>query len=291
VVATKTKRPGPPRRQTGPAKRQTRQKASRGHDGNQRHGSRLGGAPREAANGAGLRLHVILSRAGIASRRHAEELIRDGKVTLNGKVTTKLGTRADPERDHIKVEGKLIAKFPRHEYFAYHKPVGFVTTLSDPQGRPCVGEVIERLGHRLYPVGRLDFHSSGLLLLTNDGELCARLTHPRSHVEKRYVAKLTGIPTQESIERLRRGVDLREGKTEPAYVRLQRTAANKAWMELRITEGRNRQVRRMLEAVGLRVEKLRRTAMGPITLGSLPAGGVRRLTNDELSSLRHAAHD
>ena len=202
---------------------------------------------------------------------------------------TKLGTRADPERDHIKVAGKLIAKFPRHEYFAYHKPVGFVTTLSDPQGRPCVGEVIERLGQRLYPVGRLDFHSSGLLLLTNDGDLCARLTHPKSHVEKRYVAKISGIPTQESIDRLRRGVDLREGKTEPAYVRLQRTAANKAWMELRITEGRNRQVRRMLEAVGLRVEKLRRTAMGPIALGSLPAGGVRRLTHDELSSLRSAA--
>jgi pseudouridine synthase len=236
-----------------------------------------------------MRLHVILARAGVASRRHAEELIRDGQVTLNGKVVTRLGTRADPERDHIKVSGKLIRKSARHEYYAFHKPVGVVTTLADPQGRPNVGEVVERLGHRLYPVGRLDFHSSGLLLLTNDGELCARLTHPKSHVEKRYVAKVTGVPTEESIDRLRKGVELRDGKTQPAYVRLQRTAANKAWVELRITEGRNRQVRRMLEAVGLRVEKLRRTAMGPIQLGDLASGEVRRLSPDELSSLRSVA--
>jgi pseudouridine synthase len=234
-------------------------------------------------------LHVILARAGIASRRHAEELIRGGEVTVNGKVVSKLGSRANPERDHIKVSGKLIQRATRHEYYAFHKPVGVITTLSDPQGRPNVGEVVERLGRRLYPVGRLDFHSSGLLLLTNDGDLCARLTHPKSHVEKRYVAKLSGVPTEESIDRLRKGVDLSDGRTQPAYVRLQRTAANKAWLELRITEGRNRQVRRMLEAVGLRVEKLRRTAMGPIHLGDLPSGHVRRLSTEELSSLRAAA--
>jgi pseudouridine synthase len=234
---------------------------------------------------------VILARAGIASRRHAEDLIRDGQVTLNGQVVTKLGTRANPARDHIKVAGKLIQKSARHEYYAFHKPVGVVTTLSDPQGRPSIADVVDRLGHRLYPVGRLDFHSSGLLLLTNDGDLCARLTHPKSQVEKRYVAKTAGVPTEEAIERLRKGVALGDGKTEPAYVRLQRTAANKAWLELRITEGRNRQVRRMLEAVGLRVEKLRRTAMGPVQLGDLPSGEVRRLSSHELASLRAAAQE
>ena len=231
---------------------------------------------------------MILSRAGIASRRRAESLIEAGEVTVNGQVVTRLGTRADPAKDHIKVGGRLIAKFPRHEYYAYNKPVGLVTTLADPQGRPCVGEVVALLGTRLYPVGRLDFNSSGLLLLTNDGELCAKLTHPRSHVEKRYVAKVGSIPTEEAIARLRSGIRLADGKSAPAFVRVERTAGNKAWLDLRIIEGRNRQVRRMLEAVGLHVEKLRRTAVGPIELGRLATGDTRRLSDGEVRSLQRA---
>ena len=216
-------------------------------------------------------------------------MIAAGEVTLNGKTVTKPGTRADPERDHIKVSGKLIAKFPRHQYFAYHKPVNIVTTLTDPEGRPCVGDIVNRIGERLYPVGRLDFHSSGLLLLTNDGELCAKLTHPSSHVEKRYIVKVGGVPTEQAIERLRSGVYLPDGRTAPAYVRLEKAAGNKSWIELRIIEGRNRQVRRMLEAVGLRVEKLRRTAVGPVRLGDLPTGSARALTIEEVEALKSVA--
>jgi len=238
-----------------------------------------------------VRLHVILARAGIASRRAAEELIAAGAVTLNGKTVTKPGTRADPERDHIKVSGKLITKFPRHRYYAYNKPVNIVTTLRDPEGRPCVGDIVEKLGQRLYPVGRLDFESSGLLLLTNDGELCAKLTHPSSHVEKRYIAKVGGIPTETAIGRLRDGVQLADGRTAPAFVRLEKTAGNKAWLELHIIEGRNRQLRRMLEAVGLRVEKLRRTAVGPVKLADLPTGVARPLTPTEVEALRNAVSE
>ena len=211
-------------------------------------------------------------------------------AALRAAIMAELAARhADPERDHIKVSGKLIAKFPHHQYFAYHKPVGIITTLSDPEGRPCIGDVVESLGGRLYPVGRLDFHSSGLLLLTNDGELTARLTHPSSHVEKRYTVKVAGMPTESMVEKLRHGVKLEDGKTAPAYVRVERTAGNKAWIDLRIIEGRNRQVRRMLESVGLRVEKLRRTAVGPVKLGDLPTGAARRLSVEEVEQLRRAA--
>jgi len=229
---------------------------------------------------------VILARAGIASRRRAEELIAAGEVTLNGKTVTRPGTRADPDRDHIKVSGKLITKFPRHQYFAYNKPVNIVTTLSDPEGRPCVGDIVSKIGERLYPVGRLDFDSSGLLLLTNDGELCAKLTHPSSHVEKRYIAKVGGVPTEHTIDRLRKGVQLPDGRTAPAFVRLEKSVGNKSWIELHIIEGRNRQVRRMLETVGLRVEKLRRTAVGPVKLADLPTGSARPLTRDEVDALK-----
>jgi len=240
------------------------------------------------SDGRGLRLQVILAQAGVASRRQAERLLRDGQITVNGKVVLELGTRADPAKDHIKVSGKLLPKPRLHEYFAYNKPPGAVTTMSDPEGRLCIGDVIRSIGSPVYPVGRLDFHSSGLLILTNDGPLCERLTHPRYHLEKCYRVKINGVPSEAAVLRLRRGVELDDGVTAPAYVRVERKVAGKAWLELRINEGRNRQVRRMLEAVGLRVEKLRRTSIGPLQLGDLATGQVRRLTASEVAALRAA---
>ncbi len=224
----------------------------------------------------------------MASRRQAEELIRNGEVSVNGKVVTELGTRADPLRDRIKVDGSLLGRAQRPQYYALNKPVGVVTTMSDPQRRPCVGNLARRFAGRLYPVGRLDFYSSGLLILTNDGELTERLTHPGYNVEKRYLVKVSRIPGERAITRLRRGVRLEDGMTAPAYARIIRTTADKAWLDLRITEGRNRQVRRMCEKVGLRVEKLRRTSIGPLKLGKLAAGELRRLSADEVVELKFA---
>lgn len=232
---------------------------------------------------------MVLARAGIASRRAAEDLIRRGAVTVNGHVVTELGTRADPGVDRITVDGRPLRPQPTLHYFAFNKPVGMVTTLTDPEGRPCVGEVIANLKQALHPVGRLDFHTSGLLLLTNDGELTARLTHARYHVAKTYAVKLDRPPTAEQLNQLRAGVKIERGPAARARVRSTRTASGKGWVTVTIYEGRNRQVRRMLEEVGLRVEKLRRVAIGPLSLGSLPTGATRRLLREEVMLLRRAA--
>jgi len=237
----------------------------------------------------GLRLHVVLARAGIASRRAAEDLIRRGAVTVNGHVIRELGTRADPRVDRITVDGKPLKLQTALHYVAFNKPVGVVTTLTDPEGRPCVGDVIAALKHSLHPVGRLDYHTSGLLLLTNDGELTARLTHARYHVPKTYAAKLDRSPTAEQLARLRGGVKIEQGPAARARVRPTRTAGAKGWVTVTIYEGRNRQVRRMFEELGLRVEKLRRVAIGPLSLGSLPTGATRKLLTEEVTLLRRAA--
>lgn len=255
----------------------------------------------------------------MASRREAERLIEAGEVTVNGRVVTQLGARAVPDRDHVKVSGRLVSERRRPEYWLYNKPVGCVTTMRDPQKRFCIGDVINDLGgHGLFPVGRLDYHSSGLLLLTNDGELAERLMHPRFHLEKTYLVKVSPAPSVEAIERLREGVRLRDGRrSAPAFVRRMRkgevsgagrapsttagvdrraarqaaarhTPARGAWVEVRLQEGRNQQVRRMFEAVGSYVEKLRRDAIGPLRLGELGGGDARRLLARELASLRSA---
>ncbi len=231
---------------------------------------------------------MLLARAGLASRRQAETWILAGEVSVNGKVVSELGARADPTHDHIKVRGRLLPRAREHVYFMLHKPAGVVTTMSDPEGRPCVGDIVRATGSVVVPVGRLDFHSSGLLLLTNDGDLCERLTHPRYHVDKAYRVKVRGTPGTGALERIRAGVRLDDGKTAPASVRVEHGHDGKTWLELRLHEGRNRQVRRMLEAVGLRVEKLRRTIIGPLRLGSLRAGEVRALSAKEVESLRRA---
>ncbi len=215
-------------------------------------------------------------------------MIRDGDVTVNGRVIRELGTRADPVLDHVKVRGKLIQRPRRIEHWVFNKPVGMVTTMSDPERRPCVGDALGESHAFLFPVGRLDFHSSGLLVLTSDGELCDRLTHPRYHIQKTYRIKVSRAPGEEGLRRLREGVRLSDGMTGPARVRLERQAGGKAWLDITISEGRNRQVRRMLDAVGLRVEKLRRTAIGPLKLGRLSTGEARRMTASELASLRQS---
>jgi 23S rRNA pseudouridine2605 synthase len=236
-----------------------------------------------------LRLHVVLARAGIASRRAAEELIRRGSVAVNGHVIRELGTRADPRVDRITVDGKPLRLQKALHYVAFNKPVGMVTTLTDPEGRPCVGDVIASLKLPLHPVGRLDYHTSGLLLLTNDGDLTARLTHARYHVPKTYAVKLDRPPTPEQLAKLRTGVEIEKGLAARARVRPTRTARGKGWMTVTIYEGRKRQVRRMLEEVGLRVDKLRRVGIGPLSLGSLPTGATRKLLTEEVVSLRRAA--
>ena len=212
-------------------------------------------------------------------------MITAGEVRVNGQVVTELGTKADPTADSIRVGRRLLPRVQRFEYWMLHKPVGVVTTLSDPEGRPSIGDLVRELDRHVHPVGRLDYHSSGLLLLTNDGELTERLTHPRYHVEKRYTVKLSSVPSDRVVDLLRNGIRLPDGKTAPAYVRVTRRANGKAWLDVRIVEGRNRQIRRMFDAVGLRVDKLRRVSIGALALGRLPTGNARRLTREEVLAL------
>jgi pseudouridine synthase len=243
----------------------------------------------ERAGATGIRLQSLIARAGVASRREAERLIAAGLVQLNGKVVTEPGTRAREGFDHVRVDGKLVGRAAPQRSFVYHKPVGCVSTLRDPEGRFCIGDVVEALGARgVFPVGRLDFHSSGLILLTNDGDLAERLMHPRFHVEKRYAVKVSPRPTREAIEELRRGVRIGRAATAPAFVREIRHAGGKSWLDVRIAEGRNQQIRRMMEAIGCRVEKLRRDAIGPVGLGDLAPGDARTLAARERAALEAA---
>jgi len=201
-------------------------------------------------------------------------------------VVTELGTRATPGRDRIAIDDRPLRARQEPVYVLLNKPVGVVTTLSDPQGRPTVSHLLADVRQRVFPVGRLDFHSSGLLLLTNDGELALRLTHPRYGVRKTYRVKVKGHATGEALKQLRGGVSLPEGRTAPAVVRVVETSDRKTWMEITIAEGKTRQVRRMCEAVGLPVEKLIRISLGPLKLGRLPAGSHRHLTPEEIIRLR-----
>lgn len=209
-------------------------------------------------------------------------------MRVNGRVVRELGAKADPLRDRVTVDGKLVRPVGELVYVALHKPVNVVTTLSDPQGRPTVREFLPKLRTRVFPVGRLDYHSSGLLLLTNDGELALRLMHPRYGIEKVYHVKVKGAPSAETLARLRQGVRLPEGMAQVLGVRILRSSGTKTWLEVRLTEGRRREIRRMCEAVGHDVEKLRRVALGPLRLGSLKPGESRILQAKEIAALRHA---
>ena len=234
------------------------------------------------------RLNKLLARAGLSSRRGADRLIEEGRVCVNGAVVDQLGTRVDPQRDAVKLDGKRVhASSGPGLYLLLNKPRGYVTTLSDPQGRPTVRDLLRSVSTRVFPVGRLDFHTEGLLLLTDDGELARDLMHPRKEVTKVYAVKVRGRPAVQALERLRRGVSIDGRRTRPAEVSLTRAAPN-SWLRVTVTEGRKHQVRRMLQAVGHPVLKLRRTGYGGVVLGDLAPGSLRPLTEGELRRLRRA---
>ena len=233
------------------------------------------------------RLQKVLARAGIGSRRASEALIRDGRVTVNGKVAT-LGDRVDPSKDVVEVDGGRVPLDPGLRYYVLHKPAGVVTTARDPQGRPTVADLYPE-GPRVFPVGRLDRETEGLLLLTNDGELANRLTHPRYGVEKEYLAEVEGDPNPEAIRRLMRGVELEDGMAKAASASRVAGSGGRAALRLVMTEGRKREVRRMLASVGLPVARLVRTRVGPIRLERLGPGETRELEPPEVAELYRAS--
>ena len=237
------------------------------------------------------RLQKLIATAGIASRRHAEELIVGGRVTVNGKVVTELGTKADPDKDHIKVNGKLInSQLRSHEkvYVLLNKPRGYLSSVSDPEGRPLVTELLPASLGRLHPVGRLDFNTEGLLLLTNDGDFTNFITAARNRVEKIYEAKVKGVPPEAAIQRLRRGVTLEDGtRTAPATIKRMDETATNSWFEVKLHQGRNQQIRRMFELIGHSVLKLRRVQVGNLREERLKPGHWRFLSEPEIRRLLH----
>jgi pseudouridine synthase len=233
-----------------------------------------------------IRLQRFLAQAGVASRRKAEQLITDGQVKVNGRVVTELGTKIDPVRDKVSVAGRPLAAEER-VYLLLNKPRGYVTTLSDPERRPTVMELVKNVHQRVYPVGRLDFNTEGVLLLTNDGDLAHALMHPSRGVEKTYHVKLQGLIDAARLKELADGVVLDDGeRTAPAEATLLDTTGKNSWIELTIHEGRNRQIHRMAEAIGLPVLKLIRVRYAGIEAGSARPGRWRRLTDDEVATLK-----
>lgn len=233
-----------------------------------------------------MRLQKYLAMSGVASRRASEKLIAEGRIAVNGQVITEMGVQVDETADRITMDGTPIFMEEEKHYLAYYKPVGEVTTVSDPEGRATVMDKFRDYPVRLYPVGRLDFDSEGLLLLTNDGDMMQRLLHPSHEVEKAYLAKVSNHVPEEALRRLRSGVQLDGRLTSPASVRLIRYEAFDTVVLVTIHEGRNRQVRRMFEAVGHQVVSLKRVGFGPISLGDLPRGQWRQLTPVEIRKLK-----
>ena len=233
-----------------------------------------------------VRLQKLIAGSGLASRRKAEGLIAAGRVMVNGKIVTELGTRVNPERDHVKVDGKHLSAAQPFVYLILNKPRNVVSTLDDPGGRTTVKDYLRGVSVRVFPVGRLDFDSEGLMLLTNNGDLAQALLHPRYHVPKTYLIKVKGVLTDEDIAQLEQGVRLEDGMTSPAQVKKVRKVEANSWLEITIREGRKHQVKRMLESVGHPVIKLMRIRMGPLSLGHLEPGEFRFLTDREANALR-----
>jgi 23S rRNA pseudouridine2605 synthase len=234
------------------------------------------------------RLQKVLAAAGLGSRRQCEELITAGRVEVDRRVVTELGVRVDPASQEIRVDGQSLPK-PKLHYFAVHKPPGILSTNRDPAGRPRVVDLLPAGHLRLFTIGRLDLHSEGLILVTNDGELANRLTHPRYGVRKTYRVQVAGRPTREVLLKLRRGVHLAEGTARAEEVRIHSHHKESTILEMVLREGRNREIRRVLARLGHKVLRLMRIAVGPIRLGNLPPGAHRQLSQDEIAALRNAA--
>jgi len=232
------------------------------------------------------RLQKILAKAGISSRRTAEHLITKGHISINGKIIRTLGIKADIERDEIVVDGQPIKRYQPKIYLMLNKPQGFVTTLKDPKGRPTISHLIKDIGVRVFPVGRLDYDAEGLLVLTNDGALCYVLQHPKYKVLKTYHVKVKGIPSSFAITKLKKGIPLDGRMTLPAKIKKISETKRNAWLEIAITEGRRRQIKRMCQLVGYPVLRLKRVRFGSLRLGSLPPGAHRYLNSQEIQRLR-----
>ena len=231
------------------------------------------------------RLQKVVAHAGVASRREAERLIVQGQVAVNGTIVTKLGTKVDPSRDIITVDGSVITPFPAKLYIILNKPAGYVSTVKDPEKRPVVMDLLEQVDSRVYPVGRLDYDAEGLLLLTNDGELAHRLQHPRYRICRTYEVKVKGNPPHGKLSLLRKGIQLEDGMTLPAKATFLKKTLKNSWISVTLYEGRNRQVKRMCAAIEHPVLKLKRIRFGSLYLDDLPQGRYRKLTKDEVKSL------
>lgn len=236
------------------------------------------------------RLQKIIAHAGFASRREAETMIREGRVTVNGRVVTELGTKAVAGRDHIKVDGKLITEAEPHRYILLYKPKEVASTVNDPEGRETVIDLVRGVRERIYPVGRLDFQSEGLLILTNDGDLAYRVTHPKHGSVKTYHVKVRGVVDERLVGKLERGITIEGRRTLPCEIRRMKTTGRgeeegNSWYEVKLREGRNQQIRKMFKAIGHPVMKLRRVAIGPIADANLQAGQWRELTPHEVKML------
>ena len=223
------------------------------------------------------RLQKVLAKAGVASRRRAEELIRQGKVRVDGKVVTEMGTKVDPETQNIECDGVALVSQEEKVYILLNKPTGYLSTVDDPQGRPIVTDLLKNIAERVYPVGRLDLNTEGALLLTNDGELSQKILHPSHEVNKTYVAKVKGVPGRKKLDALSKGIELEGRKTWPASIKVLKTEAQSTVIQIIIHEGRKRQVRKMFEAIGHPVLALKRTAYGQLELGGLGPGKYRFL--------------
>ena len=232
------------------------------------------------------RLQKIISQAGVASRRAAEKMIAEGRVKVDGKVVTELGCKVDPATADIRVDGKRVSAAERHVYFLLNKPKGYLSTAHDERGRRTVLDLLPEVTERVYPVGRLDNNTEGLLLITNDGTLMNGLLHPKYEVEKTYIARIMGEPDEVTLDRLRQGIRLEDGMTAPAKVRLLEQGGGQSRVEIAIHEGRNRQVRRMFKAIGHPVLELARTGLGDLTIGKLAVGQCRKLSPAEVEYLK-----
>jgi 23S rRNA pseudouridine2605 synthase len=237
---------------------------------------------------AGVRLQKVLAQAGIASRRACEVLISEGRVEVNSEVVLEQGRRVDPERDVIRVDGARIPPPRRHRYLALNKPRGVVATMDDPEGRRTIANLLDTRqlrNERLFHVGRLDTDSEGLLIMTNDGDLAQRLAHPSYEVPKTYIAEVAGVVSEQTLKRLRRGLTLEDGPVRPTSVKIVSSVGDKTLLKITLQEGRNRIVRRTMEAVGHPVRRLSRIGIGPVRLGNLKVGEYRELTREELGGL------